>query len=34
MHAVFALLAERVSAGEIKDIKHVLPPEIRGLWPG
>jgi len=33
VRAVFGLLAERVAAGEIKDIKHVLPPEIRGLWP-
>jgi uncharacterized protein (DUF2267 family) len=31
--AVFALLARKVSAGEIGDIKHVLPPEVRSLWP-
>jgi uncharacterized protein (DUF2267 family) len=33
VRAVFALLAQRISAGEIKDVKHNLPPEIRGLWP-
>jgi len=31
--AVFKLLQRHVSAGEIKDIKHVLPVEIRSLWP-
>jgi len=31
--AVFKLLQSHVSAGEIKDIKHVLPVEIRSLWP-
>lgn len=31
--AVFKVLAERVSAGEVEDIKGVLPKEIRGLWP-
>ncbi len=31
--AVFALLANRISAGEIEDIQHVLPAEIRDLWP-
>jgi uncharacterized protein (DUF2267 family) len=31
--AVFTLLAERVTAGEIEDVKHVLPEEIRDLWP-
>jgi uncharacterized protein (DUF2267 family) len=30
---VFAVLARRVSAGEIEDIRHVLPPELRELWP-
>ena len=32
-HAVFTVLAKRVSAGEIEDVKHVLPAEIRELWP-
>lgn len=31
--AVFELLAERVSAGEIADVKSVLPKPIRELWP-
>jgi uncharacterized protein (DUF2267 family) len=32
--AVFKLLERHVSSGEIKDILHVLPREIRSLWPG
>jgi uncharacterized protein (DUF2267 family) len=31
--AVFALLARKVSEGEIEDVRHVLPTEIRKLWP-
>jgi uncharacterized protein (DUF2267 family) len=31
--AVFKILQRHVSAGEIQDIKGILPPEIRGLWP-
>ena len=31
--AVFRLLSERVSEGEIEDVRHVLPPEIREMWP-
>jgi uncharacterized protein (DUF2267 family) len=31
--AVFAVLEQRVSEGEIEDVKHVLPAEIRKLWP-
>jgi uncharacterized protein (DUF2267 family) len=31
--AVFALLARRVSDGEIQDVKGVLPTVIRELWP-
>jgi uncharacterized protein (DUF2267 family) len=32
--AVFTVLERHVSAGEIKDVKHVLPSGIRSLWPG
>jgi uncharacterized protein (DUF2267 family) len=31
--AVFKVLQKYVSAGEIGDIKHVLPTHIRSLWP-
>ncbi len=31
--AVFDLLESHVSAGEIEDVKKVLPPKIRALWP-
>lgn len=31
--AVFKVLANRVTAGEIEDVKHMLPAEIRDLWP-
>jgi uncharacterized protein (DUF2267 family) len=31
--AVFTVLARRVTEGEIEDVKHVLPAEIRSLWP-
>ena len=30
---VFLVLATRITEGEIEDVKHVLPAEIRGLWP-
>jgi uncharacterized protein (DUF2267 family) len=33
VRAVFGLLAERVSAGEIEDVKGALPEPIRELWP-
>jgi|ERR1700730_8445493 uncharacterized protein (DUF2267 family) len=31
--AVFHVLANRISEGEIEDVEHVLPGEIRDLWP-
>ena len=31
--AVFKLLAHRISDGEVRDIKGMLPKEIAGLWP-
>ncbi|MDB6043102.1 MAG: hypothetical protein JWM63_1653 [Gammaproteobacteria bacterium] len=31
--AVFTLLSNRVSEGEIKNVKQLLPSEIRDLWP-
>jgi len=31
--AVFTVLANRVSEGEIEDVEHVLPQDIRNLWP-
>jgi len=33
VRAVFGVLAERVSAGEIADVKGILPAELRALWP-
>lgn len=31
--AVFALLAEKVTPGEIAQVRQSLPPQIRALWP-
>lgn len=31
--AVFGLLSEKVSAGEIDDVRNALPKSIRELWP-
>ena len=31
--AVFTVLAHRVTEGEIEDVQHILPAEIRELWP-
>lgn len=33
VRAVFGVLAERVSAGEIEDVKSILPRPIRAFWP-
>lgn len=31
--AVFAVMTRRISAGEIEDVKHLLPQSVRELWP-
>lgn len=31
--AVFKVLAKHVSAGEIEDVKGILPKELKELWP-
>ena len=31
--AVFRLLSERIADGEIDEVRHILPAEIRELWP-
>jgi uncharacterized protein (DUF2267 family) len=33
VRAVFILLVQRISDGEIEDVKQVLPADIRDLWP-
>jgi uncharacterized protein (DUF2267 family) len=33
VRVVFAVIASRVTDGEIEDVKHILPTEIRELWP-
>ncbi|MGE5162789.1 MAG: DUF2267 domain-containing protein [Sphingobacteriales bacterium] len=30
---VFKLLARKISPGEVEDVKHILPAEVRALWP-
>lgn len=30
---VFFVLSHRLTAGEIEDVKHILPEELRSLWP-
>ena len=30
---VFFVLSHRVTDGEIADVKHILPEELRSLWP-
>jgi len=32
-NAVFAVLELRISDGEIENVKHILPAELRSLWP-
>ena len=31
--AVFELLSSKITAGEIEDVRHSLPEELRNLWP-
>lgn len=31
--AVFALLSDKITAGEIEQVRHALPADIRALWP-
>jgi uncharacterized protein (DUF2267 family) len=31
--AVFELLSKKVTAGEIGDVRHALPAEVRNMWP-
>jgi uncharacterized protein (DUF2267 family) len=31
--AVFELLSKKISRGEIDDVRHALPEEVRNLWP-
>jgi uncharacterized protein (DUF2267 family) len=31
--AVFGLLSKKVTAGEIDDVRHALPVDVRTLWP-
>jgi uncharacterized protein (DUF2267 family) len=33
VRAIFKLLAHRISAGEVQDIRGILPQEIADLWP-
>lgn len=30
---VFKLLSRKLSSGEVEDVKYVLPPDVRLLWP-
>ena len=33
VRGVFKTLSRRITEGEIEDIKHIMPPELRQLWP-
>jgi uncharacterized protein (DUF2267 family) len=33
VRGVFKMLSRRITEGEIEDIKHIMPPELRQLWP-
>ena len=30
---VFAMLSQRISHGEVEDVRHALPADLRKLWP-
>jgi uncharacterized protein (DUF2267 family) len=32
VRAVFKVIEKHVSGGEVDDIKHILPGELRALW--
>jgi uncharacterized protein (DUF2267 family) len=31
--AVFELLSQKISRGEIEDVQHALPEDLRNMWP-
>lgn len=31
--AVFTVLSEKVTEGEVEDVRHMLPSSVRALWP-
>ncbi|RIK01309.1 MAG: DUF2267 domain-containing protein [Armatimonadetes bacterium] len=33
VRTVFGFLSERISAGEMRDVAHLLPKPVRNLWP-
>ncbi len=33
VRAVFKIMAQRVSLGEIEDVINMMPPALRELWP-
>lgn len=33
VHSVFKVLSQQVSEGQIEDVLHALPEELRELWP-
>jgi uncharacterized protein (DUF2267 family) len=33
VRAVFKVLSKHITGGEIRDVKHVIPSELRALWP-
>ena len=33
VRGAFKMLSRHISEGEVEDIKHLMPPESRELWP-